>query len=196
MERAAGGGHVKAMQETGIYYSNPENTGHSNAKAATWFRRAAEFGLVDSQFNLGIMYDQGIGVTADKSEAFFWAMVAAQTGDSDAQDFSEELRGGLSPQAVGVVQTRLANWRAAAPNSSANGVFTNPNYGRVTAGQIMGVQETLRGLGYDIGGVDGKAGQKTITAIKDFQVDRGIAVTGKIDNALIDELNRAAAPLR
>ncbi|MEO1028790.1 MAG: peptidoglycan-binding protein [Pseudomonadota bacterium] len=196
LERAAAGGNAKAMQEAGIYYSDPENSGYSNAKAATWFRRAAEFGLVDSQFNLGIMYEQGIGVTADSTEAFFWAMIAAKTGDGDAQDFSEELRATLSPQAINIVETRLDKWRAAAPNGTANGVFTNVSYGKVTSTQVMGVQETLRGLGYDIGGIDGQAGQRTITAIREFQSDNGLNVTGSIDNLLIDQLNRAAAPLR
>jgi len=41
------------------------------------------------------------------------------------------------------------------------------------------VQQDLTTLGYDTGGIDGKAGTKTIVAISKFQADQGIEVTGE-----------------
>ncbi len=49
------------------------------------FRAAAEQGHADSQFNLGLMYEQGIGVSKDEREAIAWYQKAALQGNSNAQ---------------------------------------------------------------------------------------------------------------
>lgn len=49
------------------------------------FRVAAAEGHSDSQFNLGLMYEQGIGVGKDEKEALTWYLKAAQLGNSNAQ---------------------------------------------------------------------------------------------------------------
>jgi TPR repeat protein len=49
------------------------------------FRTAAEEGHADSQFNLGLMYEKGIGVSKDEKEAVAWYLKAALQGKSYAQ---------------------------------------------------------------------------------------------------------------
>ncbi|MGE4400691.1 MAG: tetratricopeptide repeat protein [Desulfobulbus sp.] len=49
------------------------------------FRASAEEGHADSQFNLALMYEQGIGVSKDEREAIAWYQKAAQQGNSNAQ---------------------------------------------------------------------------------------------------------------
>lgn len=49
------------------------------------FREASEEGHPDSQFNLGLMYEKGIGVSKDEKEAVAWYLEAALQGNSDAQ---------------------------------------------------------------------------------------------------------------
>lgn len=49
------------------------------------FRAAADEGNSDSQFNLALMYEQGIGVTKNEKEALGWYLKAAQQGNSNAQ---------------------------------------------------------------------------------------------------------------
>jgi TPR repeat protein len=49
------------------------------------FSAAADEGHSDSQFNLGLMYEQGIGVEKDEKEALVWYLKAAQQGNSNAQ---------------------------------------------------------------------------------------------------------------
>ncbi|MCP4404461.1 MAG: transporter substrate-binding domain-containing protein [bacterium] len=46
---------------------------------------------------------------------------------------------------------------------------------------ILSMQERLTKLGYTPGPADGKWGKKTETALKQFQQDQGLAVTGKLD---------------
>jgi TPR repeat protein len=49
------------------------------------FRASAEQGHIDSQFNLGLMYEQGIGVRKDEQAAIVWYRKAAEQGNSNAQ---------------------------------------------------------------------------------------------------------------
>ncbi len=49
------------------------------------FRQFADQGNTDAQFNLGIMYDNGRGVTQDHGEALRWYRIAADQGNAGAQ---------------------------------------------------------------------------------------------------------------
>ncbi len=51
-------------------------------------------------------------------------------------------------------------------------------------------QERLSGLGYNVGTPDGSAGPRTTKALREFQKDKGIAVTGRLDTATQDALSR------
>jgi len=49
------------------------------------FLAAAKEGHADSQFNLGVMYEQGVGVSKNEKEAFFWYNKSASQGNAPAQ---------------------------------------------------------------------------------------------------------------
>ena len=49
------------------------------------FRAAAETGHMDSQFNLALMYQNGIGIAKDEKEAVVWYRKAAEQGSAFAQ---------------------------------------------------------------------------------------------------------------
>lgn len=49
------------------------------------FLAAAKEGHSDSQFNLGVMYEQGIGTTKNEKEALIWYKKAAEQGNPGAQ---------------------------------------------------------------------------------------------------------------
>ncbi len=50
-----------------------------------WFRKAAEQGFATAQFNLGFMYELGLGVQQDCEKAASWYRKAAEQGDVAAQ---------------------------------------------------------------------------------------------------------------
>jgi photosystem II stability/assembly factor-like uncharacterized protein len=50
------------------------------------------------------------------------------------------------------------------------------------------VQQALNGLGYHLGEPDGKAGAVTLAALKRFQVDRHLPLTGKFDDITLSAL--------
>ena len=54
-------------------------------EAVKWFRRAAEQKHEDAQFQLGEMYENGLGVQQDYAEAVKWFRRAAEQGDAMAQ---------------------------------------------------------------------------------------------------------------
>jgi peptidoglycan hydrolase-like protein with peptidoglycan-binding domain len=53
---------------------------------------------------------------------------------------------------------------------------------------VIDVQQALRRRGYYHGSIDGDAGPGTRGAIRAYQDDRGLAVTGRIDAALVRSL--------
>ena len=71
---------VGDMYRDGRYFT--QNT----AKAADWYRRAAECGHADEQNKLGVMYREGRGVTKDDAQAVAWFRKAAEQGNADAQN--------------------------------------------------------------------------------------------------------------
>jgi TPR repeat protein len=61
-----------------------EGVDRNPAEAARWWREAADQGLSQAQFNLGVLYEQGQGVKVDYSEAAKWYELAAAQGDRNA----------------------------------------------------------------------------------------------------------------
>lgn len=195
-ERAARGGNVQAMYDFATYnYNTQDPDGLVNPPvAAEWFRKAAEFGDTDSQFNLGQFYASGIGVTPSQVEAYFWYKLAAKGGDTEAGDFAAQLvtSGAVSQDAAAQTLQRVANWRAATPTAASNGKFGQQDWDRNPADQTLAVQKVLNALGYSVGRPDGAIGNQTRAAIRTFEADKGLPVTGSINDRLVDALNTAA----
>ncbi len=55
------------------------------AQAAKWFRQAASQEDPDAKFNLGVLYEQGLGVDADLDKAVGWYQEAAHQNCPEAQ---------------------------------------------------------------------------------------------------------------
>ena len=66
-------------------YYNGYGLPQDHAEAVRWYRRAAEQGLAEAQYNLGVMYAKGEGVPQDHAEAMRWYRRAAEQGDASAQ---------------------------------------------------------------------------------------------------------------
>lgn len=91
---------------------------------------------------------------------------------------AQEVKGGLGTGGVLGVQggQTPASRPASAPSASAM--------------SIADAQRRLTALGYDPGPVDGSAGGRTATAIRAFQRDRGLDVTGRLDSATAAQLTK------
>ena len=54
--------------------------------------------------------------------------------------------------------------------------------------QVKRAQEALNAAGYDVGTPDGAAGTRTVSAIRGFQAEKGIPISGKLDDATLTAL--------
>src|SRR5207248_5695335 len=100
----------------------------------------------------------------------------------------------------GTVRRTVAQSRPTATRTTVAQPATTPGQ-RIAAPKpsddtIRRAQEALERAGYEIGVPDGQLGPRTIAAIKRFQTDRYLAVTGQLDETTIAALgvtNRAGA---
>jgi TPR repeat protein len=101
--KAAENGHSGAQFNLGLLYDlgsgqnyrdwlvNPDRVPLNEVKqdrtqAIVWYRRAADQGNSDAQYNLGFLYENGQGVSQDYEQAEHWYRKAADQGNSSAQD--------------------------------------------------------------------------------------------------------------
>lgn len=54
-------------------------------QAFSIFKRLAEQGNASAQYNLGVMYEKGLGVKQDDAQAVWWYQKSAEQGYADAQ---------------------------------------------------------------------------------------------------------------
>jgi localization factor PodJL len=100
-KKAAGAGHVRAMHNLGamLLKQAQEQSVHDAAaavlsyrEAGVWFERAAKVGFADSQYNLAVLYERGLGIEQDLLRAYQWYVQAAKAGVKEAAIQAERLR--------------------------------------------------------------------------------------------------------
>ena len=200
LERSAKGGNRIAMHDLGHYFA----TGAANDQpdinnAVTWFQRAAERGVLDSQFNLGVLYQEGSGVTKSAIDAYVWYAIAGAQGDPMAVQRAEVLARDMSKPQIEQGTARVKAFVPARINNAANGVFgklpwTKSSKTRTASmnTDVRQAQQLLSGLGYEVGAPDGAMGPKTRNAIIRFERSNGLPETGRVSGELMDRLSLAA----
>ena len=68
------------FNEAGVAYEEGDYK-----KAVSLLEKSAKLGHARAQYNLGVMYDNGLGVTSNPRKAFDWFRKAAEQGNDDAQ---------------------------------------------------------------------------------------------------------------
>jgi TPR repeat protein len=77
---------AKAVPE--VYYKNSEGAvGKVDRTNLENWLREARLGKPQAQYNLGVVYFKGVGVSADHEEAFKWFTRAAEKGSAPGQGF-------------------------------------------------------------------------------------------------------------
>ncbi len=89
-------------------------------------------------------------------------------------------------------QLRQAGYVEPPPAQAAAETPANPALRLDSRDTIRFVQKSLQNLGYDPGSVDGAMGKRTSTAIRRYEKDNGLRVTGKVTKALIVSLQKMA----
>ena len=57
------------MLALGVSYAKGEGVAEDKAEAAEWYRKSAEQGYADAQYNLSLCYEHAKGVAVDHAEA-------------------------------------------------------------------------------------------------------------------------------
>jgi localization factor PodJL len=197
LERSAQGGNRIAMHDLGHYFATGAAGITPNVEQAVkWFSQAADRGVMDSQFNLGVLYQGGSGVEKNNIDAYVWFSIAAAQGDKVAGQRAELLAGELNADQLALARSRAKAFAPTPVNKAANGVFENlPWTLSAQASNISDVkiaQKILSRLGYQIGRPDGAMGPKTRSAIVQFERANGMRETGQVNAALLERLTQAA----
>jgi TPR repeat protein len=78
-------GSRDAQRDLGALYATGDWTGpHDAVRAAEWYRRAADRGHADAQYNLGFMYFLGEVVPSDSAVGLRWLRLAADQGEESS----------------------------------------------------------------------------------------------------------------
>ena len=84
--RAAASGDPRGMHAFGMYLFDGVGGARNRPEALDWLLKAADRGLIDSQYNVARIYENGDeGIAPNPTEAFKWYLIAARTGDQPAQ---------------------------------------------------------------------------------------------------------------
>ncbi len=79
-------GNPEAQHDIGfIYTAGIGGVDQNFDRAGFWFRESADAGVARAQFNLGALYQQGLGKKRDLKRALYWYREAAKLGNSAAQ---------------------------------------------------------------------------------------------------------------
>lgn len=200
-QRAAELGNVKAMHNLAVVSTAFTQGDADYKKAIHWFKEAGNRNLADSQFNLAILYQNGVGLKKDLVQAYKWFSLAARQGDQDASSRRDGLEKLLTKKQIFEASKILQNWKSLDVIQSANkvgGISTHMTSTMshadetITRSRVLTAQILLRKLGYGLDEADGALNDQTIMAIKKFEKDKGLPITGKVSGDLLKYLNKAS----
>lgn len=192
--RAAEGGNARAMHNLAVLYAEGSLTGAPDyAAAARWFAEAAAYNVRDSQFNLGVLFHNGMGVREDLSQAYLWYSIAAMGGDTEAASESTQLSLNLDEETRAQVDNAVVRWSPRPLDPVANGQLSVSRPLGASPIEVARAQRLLARLGYTPGPADGLMGPQTVEAIRSFERSAGVVVTGRVTPDLISRLEGEVA---
>ena len=123
--KAADSGNPRAMHNLAVMLADGDGKPDYDG-AATWFRKAAQFGVHDSQFNLAILLARGLGVQQSLVQSYQWFAIAADQNDEDAAKKRDEIGGKLGANDLAVAKALAASFRPRSANPAATDVMPPP----------------------------------------------------------------------
>lgn len=192
---AAEQGFAVAQNNLGVMYHFGRGVPHDPGRAAAAYHAAAIGGSAAGQINLAYALANGIGLDQDTIEAYAWVLIARSGDDSEASATASEYRRRLL--SVLTQDERRAGLERATILRETLGVRPAHHTRRLMplpsdhlGNNIAAAQRYLREHGRLDGPVDGVAGPNTRNAIRTFQEEFGLPVTGTVDQTLIDTMAR------
>lgn len=185
---AAEQGMPTAQHNLAVMYERSRGTDQDLEQAAAWYEKAAEQGYPPSQFNLAVAYARGWGVQPDAAKAVTWFERAAERIPQANLALAEIFENGVG---VGRDLMRARGYYQLAATAGDQRAATKlrqltPEF--VQRESLKEIQALLARLRYNPGPADGKLGQRTVNAVREFQRSAGVADDGKISTELLELL--------
>jgi localization factor PodJL len=136
---------------------------------------------VDSQYNLGQLYELGFGVSQNPAEAYKWYLIAARSGDADSKVSAARVRGLLTADARSAAERAAGAFHTGAPSPAAAPTLQ-------AATELVIAQRALSTLGYYQGPADGLSSPALRLALAAYQRDQGLPSTGTPDSVTVTKL--------
>jgi len=154
------------------------------------FKESAASGHAAAQYMLARMYQDGRGTDRDLVQAYAWYDLSALAGYSPAATARDALAPQLTSNQLQAATNLASTWRH--DTRTADGGSSAPAPAAYAAPYTLrNVQSALNQLGYAAGAVDGLIGAKTRGAIRAYQIDAGLPVSGEPSVALHQHLQAA-----
>lgn len=95
-----------------LYLNGSAGVPQDYEEAFEWYHKAADQGYVAAQYNLGILYDEGLGVQQSHEAGYFWLTLAAQaSGKADYAERRDKAGFTLSLSQTDELKKRAAAWK-------------------------------------------------------------------------------------
>lgn len=152
------------------------------------WRSLAEQGDAAAQYKLGVMHANGRGAPRDYITAYKWLNIAGAQGTEKAIKGRDAVARKMTPAEVEIAQ-RLAR---EALSLGGGEIFTGEVPARLNEMTAQDLnregQRLLNARGFDVGFADGIAGPRTRAAVREFERQSGLPLTGKITPEIVIRL--------
>ena len=160
-------------------------------RAVQEFREAARNGDTDAQYMLGRLNEAGNGTTQDFVQAHKWYNLAAANGHRHAAEARDALAERMTSAQVAEAQQAARDWQPQETASSPEAPQSQPDVDTLSYRErVAEIQHELNRLGYDAGPTDGLMGERTRSAIYQYQGDRGMPQDGRASAELLKRLRQ------
>src|SRR5690606_2587337 len=132
-----------------------------------------------------------LGVTQDKSEAAYWFEVAGRAGDQDGARRARAMFSDMPSVQAEHIKRRARAFNPKASIARANGDLGKRPWDAATLAQVTEMQRLLEQLGYSPGVADGRTTAQTQNAIRAFEADNELPMTGEPSVSLLRRLRTA-----
>ena len=147
--------------------------------------RLIGYSILQDESDANVIYlgtNLGMYRSADRGSS--WAPMAARKAPVPAPRSKRPARGSARRSGAQASTTAPAGSRGTSTTTAA----IRPTVKATASDVVRRAQEALERAGYEIGVSDGQMGTRTVAAIKRFQSDRYLLLTGKLDDATIAAL--------
>jgi len=184
--KAANQGDRNAQYNLGMMYGRGSGVQLNYEKAFYWLRRAAKQGDRNAQYGISVLYVNGNGVPQNIIKSYEWADIAFENGHNKAKQIIHSLEKQMTLSQLEQAKKISQNFKPVKEIPKASNSINSPT---ISKQQIANIQQNLKALGHFSGDIDGLSGPLTRSAIKSFQRNKKISVTGIIDYTLLEQIN-------